>query len=59
MFQKDDLKKLATDPAHAETLKKMRELCDTEMNARGGALLPRDQRGSKKPAKGKAKKKAE
>jgi hypothetical protein len=29
------------------------------MNARGGALLPMNQRGAKKPAKGKAKKKAE
>ena len=56
---RDELKNLATDPAQVETLKKMRELCDTEMNARDGALLPRDQRGSKKPAKGKAKKKAE
>jgi arylsulfatase A-like enzyme len=52
---RDQLKNLAADPAHAETLKKMRDLCDAEMNARGGALLPMDQRGSKKPAKGKAK----
>jgi hypothetical protein len=29
------------------------------MKARGGALLPMDQRGSKKPARGKAKKKVE
>jgi arylsulfatase A-like enzyme len=55
---RDQLKNLATDPAHAETLKKMRDLCDAEMKARGGALLPMDQRGSKKSAKGKAKAKA-
>lgn len=26
----------------------MRALCDAEMNARGGALLPMDQRGARK-----------
>jgi arylsulfatase A-like enzyme len=56
---RDELKNLASDPAHAETLKKMRALCDSEMNARGGALLPMDQRGSKKQPKGRAKKKAD
>lgn len=38
---------LATDPSHAATLRQMRALCDAEMNARGGALLPLDQRGAK------------
>lgn len=54
----DELKNLAGDPAHADTLKKMRALCDVEMNARGGPLLPMDQRGNKKDAargKGKGK----
>ena len=52
---RDELKNYATDPAHAEALKRMRTLCDTEMNQRGGALLPMDQRGSRKGdgAKGK------
>jgi hypothetical protein len=36
-------------------LQKLREQCDQQMNARGGPLLPMDQRGSKKPAKGKGK----
>lgn len=44
----DELRNLATDPAHAETLRKMRALCDAEMNARGGPLLPMDERGAKK-----------
>ena len=55
----DELVNLATDPARAATLREMRALCDAEMNARGGALLPLDQRGAKKsPAakKGGAKK---
>jgi arylsulfatase A-like enzyme len=55
----DELVNLAPDPAHAATLRQMRALCDAEMNARGGALLPLDQRGAKKsPAakKGGAKK---
>lgn len=51
----DELKNLATDPAHADVLQKLREQCDQQMNARGGPLLPMDQRGSKKPAKGKGK----
>jgi arylsulfatase A-like enzyme len=51
----DELKNLAGDVAHAQTLRKMRELCDAEMNKRGGALPPLAQRGSKKPAKGRAK----
>ena len=48
----DELKNYAQDPAHADALKKMRALCDAEMNSRGGALLPMDKRGSKK-AQGK------
>ena len=61
----DELRNLAGDAAHAETLRKMRALCDTEMNKRGGALLPMDQRGARKSESGrkgsgkKSKKKAE
>lgn len=64
----DELKNLAADPSHADDLKKMRELYDAEMNARGGPLLPMDQRGSRKAGgkkgaggkgKGQAKAKAE
>lgn len=44
----DQLRNLATDPAQAEALRTMRALCDAEMNARGGALLPLDQRGTRK-----------
>lgn len=49
---------VATDSAHATALDRMRALCDAEMNARGGALLPLAERGAKKPArkKGAAKK---
>jgi len=54
---RDELKNFASDPAHADALQKMRALCDAEMNKRGGALLPMDQRGSRK-AKGKGKGKA-
>ncbi|MDZ4849777.1 MAG: sulfatase [Pirellulaceae bacterium] len=53
---RDELKNLATDPLHVETLKKMRALCNTEMNARGGALLAMDQRGVKEAAQRKGKK---
>lgn len=49
----DELENLALDPAHAKELKELRALCDAEMNARGGALLPLAQRGAKKPAQGK------
>ena len=49
----DQLKNLAADPAHADALKKMRALCDAEMNARGGALLPMDKRGARKSADAK------
>ena len=49
----DQLKNLASDPAHADALKRMRELCDTEMNARSGAVLPMAERGTRKPAAGK------
>jgi arylsulfatase A-like enzyme len=45
---RDELKNFANDPAHAEALKKMRELCNAEMNARGGALPPLAQRGAQK-----------
>lgn len=51
---RDELKNLAADPAHAELLAQWRARCDEEMNSRGGALLPMDQRGSKKPARKKA-----
>jgi hypothetical protein len=54
----DELKNLALDPANASTLKEMRELCDQEMNARGGPLLPLEQRKSLKAEKGKGKAKA-
>jgi arylsulfatase A-like enzyme len=53
----DELQNLAPDPAYATVLKEMRNLCDAEMNARGGALLPMAERGARKPAgkKGAAK----
>jgi arylsulfatase A-like enzyme len=41
----DELTNLATSPDHAETLKRLRALCDTERDARGGALLPLSERG--------------
>jgi arylsulfatase A-like enzyme len=50
----DQLKNFSTDPKHADALKTMRALCDEEMNARGGALLPIDERGSRKSREGKA-----
>ena len=50
---RDELKNFAADPTHADALQKMRALCDAEMNKRGGALLPMDQRGTRKGAKGK------
>ncbi len=53
----DELKNLARDPAHAAALRAMRELCDAEMNARGGALPPADQRGYRRGAAKKAGKK--
>lgn len=53
----DELRNLAPDPAHADVLKRMRALCDAEMNARGGALLPMDQRGNRRGAAKKAAKK--
>ncbi|MBN8532438.1 MAG: SDR family NAD(P)-dependent oxidoreductase, partial [Alphaproteobacteria bacterium] len=55
---RDELKNFASDPAHAEALKKMRELCDAEMNARGGPLPPIDQRGVQKGEGGAKKAKA-
>ncbi len=53
----DELKNLASDPAQASTLAKFRALCEEEVKARGGPLLPMDQRGSAQRGKGKAKKK--
>jgi hypothetical protein len=50
---KDELKNVAANTAHVEALKEMRALCDQEMNAKGGALLPMDQRGYRKNAPGK------
>ena len=47
---RDELKNLANDPAQGEVLKEMRALCDREMNARGGALLPIERRHAKNPA---------
>jgi arylsulfatase A-like enzyme len=49
----DQLANLAGDPAHAAALAAMRALCDREMNARGGALLPLDQRGVRKGGQNK------
>lgn len=53
---RDELKNFASDPAHADALKKMRELCDAGMNARGGPMPPMNQRGAQK-GEGTAKKK--
>lgn len=44
----DQLRNLAADASHADTLKMMRTLCDTEMHARGGPLLPPGERGARK-----------
>jgi arylsulfatase A-like enzyme len=44
----DQLQNFVADPAHADALQEMRALCDTEMNARGGPLLPMSERGSRK-----------
>jgi len=49
----DQLKNFATDPAYAGALQEMRKLCDAEMNARGGALLPLADRGTRKRNAGK------
>jgi arylsulfatase A-like enzyme len=54
----DELKNLATDTAQAATLSRLRQLCDAEMNARGGALPPLDQRGPQVEGKGAKKKKS-
>jgi arylsulfatase A-like enzyme len=54
----DELKNLAADPKHAAVLERMRTLCNAEMNARGGPLLPLSERGARKSganAKGKKK----
>lgn len=57
----DQLQNLARDPAHAGVLREMRALCDVEMNARGGALLPLGDRTAKRAGGGRkgAAKKAE
>ncbi len=44
----DQLQNLAADTKHADALNRMRALCDTEINARGGPLLPLSERGSRK-----------
>lgn len=44
----DELKNVAGDATYAKALKEMRALCNQEMEARGGALLPMDQRGARK-----------
>ncbi len=56
----DELKNFVSDPAHAEALKRMRALCDAEMNARGGALLPMSERNARNSGgkKGAGKKRA-
>lgn len=57
----DQLQNLAGDPAAAAALRELRALCDAEINARGGPLLPMDQRGARKSpaAKKAARKKAD
>jgi arylsulfatase A-like enzyme len=54
----DQLRNLAGDPAYGKALAEMRQLCDKEMNARGGKLLPMPDRVAKKQTgkKGAAKK---
>ncbi|MDO8540855.1 MAG: sulfatase [Opitutaceae bacterium] len=54
----DELENLAGDSRHAGVLKRMRAVCDTEMNARGGALLPMGERGAKKSGGARKAKKA-
>lgn len=49
----DQLKNFAADPAHAETLKAMRALCDQEIATRGGPLPPIAERGLRKAGKAK------
>lgn len=44
----DERQNLAADPAKADALRTLRALCDTEMNARGGPLLPMAERGARK-----------
>jgi arylsulfatase A-like enzyme len=53
----DQLRNFAGDPAYAAALKEMRDLCNAEMNARGGALPPLEQRGYRRGAAKKAGKK--
>jgi len=49
----DQLQNFANDPGYSAQLEQMRRLCDVEMNARGGALLPMPARIAKKVAQGK------
>lgn len=44
----DELENIATEAAQADALRSMRALCDAEMNARGGPLLPMAERGARK-----------
>ena len=50
----DELRNLAFDPARAADLARMRALCDEEMNRRGGALPPMEERGTRKSGARKA-----
>jgi hypothetical protein len=50
---KDELKNVAADAAYADALKDMRALCNQDMDAKGGALPPMEQRGYRKNAPGK------
>ncbi len=57
---RDELSNLANQPSASAALREMRALCDKEMKARGGALLPQDERhAGKGRAKGKNAKKAD
>ena len=55
----DEVRNFAGEAGYAAALAEMRALCDREMNARGGALLPLAERGARKSKaapKGAAKK---
>jgi arylsulfatase A-like enzyme len=52
----DELKNLATDPAHAATLAEFRARCDALVAQYGGPLKPLDERRSAAPKKAQAKK---
>jgi arylsulfatase A-like enzyme len=49
----DQLVNLAVDPAQTGALRTMRALCDAEMNARGGAVLPLGERTAKRGKAGR------